>query len=84
MKKILTFVFALLLMFSLVSCGKVDDNKDKGGNNQETTDPVVEVDKTVSGFSVESTTKVYLTSIGQADFDIVGNLVDKQDTKGRT
>lgn len=81
MKKILTFVFALLLMFSLVSCGKVDDNKDKGGNNQETTDPVVEVDKTVSGFSVESTTKVYLTSIGQADFDIVGNLVDKTSRK---
>ena len=80
MKKILTFVFALLLMFSLVSCGKVDDNKDEGGNNQETTDPV-EVDKTVSGFSVESTTKVYLTSIGQADFDIVGNLVDKTSRK---
>ena len=76
MKKILTFVFALLLMFSLVSCGKDDDNTDEGGNNQETTDPV-EVDATVSGFVVEATTKVYLTSIGQSDFDVVGNLIDK-------
>lgn len=80
MKKILTFVFALLLMFSLVSCGKKDKDTDNNGenNNQQTQ---VEVDKTVSGFSVEATTKVYLTSIGQADFDVVGNLVDKTSRK---
>ena len=72
MKKILTFAFALLLMFSLISCKK--ETPDQGGNEQ-TQQTQENVEDT--GFKVETSQKVYLTTIGQSDFDTVANLIDK-------
>lgn len=77
MKKILTFVFALLLMFSVASCNKDDNSGENNNNNNQNQQTTVETDKTVSGFVVEATTKVYLTTIGQSDFDVVANLIAK-------
>lgn len=79
MKKILTFAFALLLMLSLISCKK--DTPDQGGNeqNQQTQQTQENVEDT--GYKVETTQKVYLTTIGQSDFDTVANLIDKTSRK---
>ena len=79
MKKILTFAFALLLMFSLISCKK--ETPDQGGNeqNQQTQQTQENVEDT--GFKVETSQKVYLTTIGQSDFDTVANLIDKTSRK---
>ena len=82
MKKILTFAFALLLMFSLISCKK--ETPDQGGNeqNQQTQQTQENVEDT--GFKVETSQKVYLTTIGQSDFDTVANLIDKTSRKTTT
>ena len=75
MKKILTFAFALLLMFSLISCGKDEETPNTGNENQQTQETTKDVEDTK--FTIAASTKVYLTTIGQSDFDVVANIIDK-------
>ena len=75
MKKILTFAFALLLMFSLISCNKEETPEQPAGNEQ------VQENVEDTGFKVETSQKLYLTTIGQSDFDTVANLIDKTSRK---
>lgn len=76
MKKIITYALMLLMVLGLVACGEKPDKGNGGG------DAITE-DLTVEGFTVEAGKKVYVTTIGQSDFDTVINILvraGKEDT----
>lgn len=79
MKKIITYALMLLMVLGLVACGEKTDDPNKGNGGGDT----ITEDLTVEGFTVEAGKKVYVTTIGQSDFDTVINILvraGKEDT----
>lgn len=78
MKKIITYALMLLMVFGLVACGNDQNDPNGGTGGDELTEDV-----TVEGFTVAAGSKVYITTIGQSDYDTVINLIEragKEDT----
>lgn len=69
MKKIITYALMLLMVLSLAACGEGSGNN--GGGSQVTEDV------TVSGYTVAPEKTIYLTTIGQSDFDTVLGVFDR-------
>ncbi len=80
MKKLFTIALMLIMLFSFVGCNKDDDKKENPKDDDSIVTPNPDKnntseDATISDYTIASDTKVYLTTIGQSDFDTVLNLL---------